>query len=258
MPDPTTPAAPAEGAAATSAPVAAAAPAAGAGAPNPGDTTQAKPGEASASASTGTDATKGTPAAPAEGDKKDAEPAKAADSTKDTAKDAEKDTAAEKDAPLELKLPDGFVKDEVVLGEFQGLAKELGLKGEHAQKLVDLHVKMQESFIAQVQQEQAAQAAEWRKQVESDTATYGKQPYEAIVATATRAMERYGTPELRQVLNDTGLGNHPALIKFVYGIGKSMREDSVAGTSGPGAGSRERTPEDVMRERYPSMFQPKT
>lgn len=248
MPDVT----PTTSAATTSTPTAPVAAAAGA-APIPSDTTQAKLGEtATASASTGTEAEKqGAPAADADAAKDTKPPDGQAEA--DKSKEAEKDTAAAKDAPLELKLPEGFVVDEAVMGKFQALAKEAGLQDEAAQKLVDLHVEMQQAFVASVEAEQARTVAEWQQQTLSDPA-YGAKPYEHIRAVAKRAMDRYGSPELAALLDSTGMGSHPALVKFVHGVGQSMREDSVAGRSGSAPAPN--TEEAHHRAMYPSMFPP--
>lgn len=252
-----TPAAGTDAAAATpNPPAAGAASAAGAGSNTPADTTQAKAGEtAAASASTGTADEKKLetpPGAKAEDEAKDEKPK---DGEGEDGKPADAD--APKDEPLALTLPDGFVKDEAVLGEFQALAKEMGLKGEAAQKLVDLHVRMQESFVKSVQAEQAALTAEWKKQVLADVDTYGGQPYEAITATATKSLKKYGSPELLAVLEETGLGNHPAVIKTFHTIGKALREDSVAGRSGGApVKSSLSAEEQLLRKRYPTMYPP--
>ncbi|MEC7472463.1 MAG: hypothetical protein VX946_03765 [Pseudomonadota bacterium] len=49
-----------------------------------------------------------------------------------------------------------------------------------------------------------------------------------------KAIEKFGSPELRQVLNDSGLGNHPELVKFCHRIGKAISDDSLVlgGTQG--------------------------
>lgn len=46
-------------------------------------------------------------------------------------------------------------------------------------------------------------------------------------------MDKFGSPELKQYLNETGLGNHPELVRIFANIGKAMSEDGlVTGNSG--------------------------
>ncbi|MEI6907818.1 peptidase, partial [Klebsiella pneumoniae] len=37
----------------------------------------------------------------------------------------------------------------------------------------------------------------------------------------------FGTPELKEYLNGTGLGNHPELVKAFIKVGKAMSEDGM-------------------------------
>ena len=47
---------------------------------------------------------------------------------------------------------------------------------------------------------------------------------------AKKAIDAFGNPELVKLLNSTGMGNHPEVIRAFYNMGKTMRED------GPGPG----------------------
>lgn len=56
----------------------------------------------------------------------------------------------------------------------------------------------------------------------------------ANIGMAQKALDQFGTPELRTYLEQTGLGNHPDLVRCFMKIGKSMGEDSMvmAGNGG--------------------------
>ena len=47
-------------------------------------------------------------------------------------------------------------------------------------------------------------------------------------------LDLFGTPELKTYLNDTGLGNHPDLVKAFVKIGKAMSEDGMVDGSNQG------------------------
>ena len=71
------------------------------------------------------------------------------------------------------------------------------------------------------------------------------------MATARRAIERFGTPALRQLLNETGLGNHPEMVRLAVRVGRALAEDSVAGArAAPQATQSE---DAVLAVLYPSM-----
>jgi hypothetical protein len=58
----------------------------------------------------------------------------------------------------------------------------------------------------------------------------------------------FGGDELKQVLNESGLGNHPALFKAFAKIGKAMSEDTFVKSKAHSS------PEvDRLSRMYPSM-----
>ena len=67
------------------------------------------------------------------------------------------------------------------------------------------------------------------------------------LSVARKALETFGTPELRDVLNATGFGNHPAVIKAFYKIGQAISEDRfvTGGAKGPET--------DMAKRMFPSM-----
>jgi hypothetical protein len=52
-------------------------------------------------------------------------------------------------------------------------------------------------------------------------------------------MQQFGTPELKAALEQTGMGNHPELVRLFAKVGKAMGEDSLVagGKSSGGSGS---------------------
>lgn len=128
----------------------------------------------------------------------------------------------------DLKMPDGVTLDKVAAEEFTAIAKELGLDQASAQKLADVganiskrqaqsHVKMVES---------------WAEQTKTDTEIGGDKLDENL-AVARKAIDAFGGKDLRELLDSTGVGNHPAIVKFAYKVGKAISEDKmvVGGTA---------------------------
>lgn len=122
----------------------------------------------------------------------------------------------------ELKLPDGFTFDEEIKNGLVEFAKEKNLTQEETQKLADLGVKMREKEVALFQETQK----QWIEQIKADPVLGGAQLNENI-AVAKKAMDTFGTPELKKLLNDTGFGNHPEVVSAFYKIGKSISEDKL-------------------------------
>ncbi|MBW9430737.1 peptidase [Atlantibacter hermannii] len=152
---------------------------------------------------------------------KTAEELAAEKAEKDAADKAEKDKKPAAPEKYEFAAPEGQELDTNALAVFEPIAKELGLTQEQAQKLVDIY--------PQIQQQQAEawskQIADWGEQVKADK-EIGGDKFNASVGLAQRALDQFGNPELREYLNASGLGNHPALVRFCAKVGKSMAEDS--------------------------------
>lgn len=137
--------------------------------------------------------------------------------------DGKPDGAPEK---YEFTAAEGVDLDTEALKDFEPVARELNLTNEQAQKLVDAYPKI----LAGVQQRQAdawqAQTEEWAATVKADK-EIGGDKLTANLGVAQRALDTFGTPELKEYLNGTGLGNHPELVKAFIKVGKAMSEDGM-------------------------------
>lgn len=131
--------------------------------------------------------------------------------------------------------PEGVKLDEETFGEFKDLAKKHGLNNEAAKELADLGVKMSQKFEAA--QAQALQEASdtWKADSKADS-EFGGDKLNGSLAVASRALDEFGTPELREMLVASGLGNHPEVIRFFYKVGQTIGEDKmVKGSQQQGA-----------------------
>lgn len=124
----------------------------------------------------------------------------------------------------EFKAPEGTELDASVIGAYSEVAKELNLSQESAQKVLD---KVAPVMAAQ-QVEALKQAnAGWLDATKSDKEVGGEQ-LDGNLAVAKKALDAFGTPELTKLLNDTGLGNHPEVIRVFYRAGKAISQDRMA------------------------------
>ena len=135
------------------------------------------------------------------------------------------------DAPQEL--------DPEVLTAFGDVAKELDLPQEAAQKVLDK--------VAPVLQRRQAQAVEevkeeWANDSKSDQ-EFGGESLDANLTVAKSALDTFGTDALKSLLSESGLGNHPEIIRFMYRAGKAIGEDSYVGNS-QGAYAKGGVPKD--------------
>lgn len=153
-------------------------------------------------------------------------------------------TTAKVEVPetYDLQMPEGVELDKEAAAEFVNIAKSLELTQENAQKLA--------TIAATIQQKQneakVRQTESWVEQVKADK-DLGGDKLEENLGIARKALDAFGTPELRDVLNSTGIGNHPALIKAFFKVGKAISEDKfVTGQASSG-------PTDPAKTMFPSL-----
>ena len=136
------------------------------------------------------------------------------------------------DAPQEL--------DPEVLTAFGDVAKELNLSQEAAQKVLD-----KVAPVVQAKQAKALEDAKagWVNDSQSDE-EFGGENFDANLKTAKSALDTFGNDALKSLLVETGFGNHPEIIRFMYRAGKAISEDSYVGNSEGADYSRNSGPKD--------------
>lgn len=159
------------------------------------------------------------------------------------------DKGAQGDKPqtpesYEFKMPEGVDLDTAAADEFSAIAKELKLSQADAQRVADVAVKMQ--------QKQAEAHVEmvkgWADSCKTDK-EFGGDNLQQNLSVARKAIDTFGSPELKALLNKTGMGNHPEVVRFAFKAGKAISEDGFVQ-----AGSRTPTPDASLEKRlYPNM-----
>lgn len=176
----------------------------------------------------GGEPTVGTEAKPTEG-AAEGEP-KAGEGADDEGKKAEAQGAPETYA--DFTVPDGVALDAELLAEFVPVLKELNLSQENAQKLVDFAPKLISQAVEGIKAELIAEAKGWHLASRQDKEIGGDKMAEKL-SVANKAIETFGTPELKAFLASKGLNAHPELIRAFYRAGKTLKEDVFV----PGGGS---------------------
>ena len=128
-----------------------------------------------------------------------------------------------------FQLPQGVDIDPSALEKAQSLFAEARLSQPQAQKLVDLYAgKMNElvqrQIATQISAAQSRQTA-WVAEVKNDPELGGRR-FEQARAAAQRALNRFGTPELRRTLDELWVGNNPQLFRFFVRVGQAASEDT--------------------------------
>ncbi len=158
---------------------------------------------------------------------------------------AEKVTTEKKsEAPekYELKLPEDSQLDEAVLDRTAAYAKKRGLSNADAQELVD----QQNQAVADHLKASREIADGWVNEVKADK-ELGGDNFKKSSELAKRVVNRFGSDLFKTALIDTGMGNHPELLRFCYNIGLEMGDDTlvIAGTTSS-APQKDKKAYDVM------------
>lgn len=148
--------------------------------------------------------------------------------------EAPTEDAAPQGAPeqYEFTAPEGSEFDGETLKVFEETARELNLTQDAAQKLID---KMS-PIMAQRQMERIeAVRNEWAEQAKTDK-EFGGDKLKESLGVAKSVLDKFGTPELKELINQSGIGNHPEVIRFFYRAGKAITEDTFVGGKTGGEG----------------------
>lgn len=167
--------------------------------------------------------------APAEGTQTQQPPAQAQGESAPADKPAEgeKQGAPER---YEFKAPEGTELGSDVTDAFAGVAKGLNLTQDAAQQVLDKMAPV----LAQRQNAQVqAVQQEWREQSTADK-EFGGDKLSENLGVARKAMDAFASPGLKQTLEQTGLGNHPEVIRMFVKVGKAISQDGFV-TGQPGA-----------------------
>lgn len=116
-------------------------------------------------------------------------------------------------------MPEGVELDTATATGFSALAKELNLDPETSKKLVGFYAETAQRQIREVTEMHQA----WQQEIAKDPVLSKPEAQ----AQARQAIEAFGTPELKALLNSTGLGNHPELIRWAHKVGAKISPDTI-------------------------------
>jgi len=144
------------------------------------------------------------------------------------------DVAATQAAPVvpekyDLKLPEGSKLEASFVDQLSAFAKEQGLNQAQAQKLLDREHASRLAFETAHKAAQDKALADYRAglmtTLEKDPEIGGAKLAENA-EYAKRFVAQFGSEQLKKDLNESGLGNHPELIRMLAKAGKQfMAED---------------------------------
>ena len=126
-----------------------------------------------------------------------------------------------------LALPEGFEKTEH-FDQFIELAKAEGLKQPTAQKLVELSQNLQKAAAEKQWNDWKETNTKWVDEVKADKEIGGTN-LDSVKQTVAKLLDNpeMSDPKFREVLDFTGAGNNPAVIRTLYRWAKALGEGSA-------------------------------
>ena len=148
----------------------------------------------------------------------------------------------------DFDVPEGVSLDAKDIEAFSGVARELNLTQEQAQKLVtyeaDRAKKAQDAHVSQVE----ALFTGFLDKTKSDPEIGGDKLQESV-ARAKHAMQTFGNDEFTRLMNDHPIGNHPEMIRFLTKVDVALREDVPGGGGRGGEIDRD---QQRLKQLYPN------
>jgi hypothetical protein len=146
--------------------------------------------------------------------------------------EVEKAPEASKGAPekYDFKAAEGKTFDTAITEGFAEAAKEANLTQDAAQKMLDRMAPVLEKRQVDAI---AAARTEWQTSAKADK-EFGGDKFDENMATANKAFKAFGNEALKALLEKSGLGDHPEIIRAFYKAGKAISADKpVIGSAAP-------------------------
>ena len=146
-----------------------------------------------------------------------------------------------------FNVPENIHVEPGLHDRFVGMAQSLNLSQRGAQHLIDAHLSALDCQNHAHQDHHYRTRENWRSECQCDTEIGGPQ-MAANLARAREVMRTFGSPALRELLDESGLGDHPEVVRFFVRIGKAVGEGNYV--AGSGGVSKPLTPAQKL---YPNM-----
>jgi len=180
--------------------------------------------------------------------KPDVDPSKAADAAKPGDKapeasadkpDSKADEVKPKDAAgapesYDLKVPEKSLLSEAHVESLKAYAKEKGYSNADAQSLLEREHNAAKASIEGITQKAGLQSQEWLKEAKADK-DIGGEKFQQTIDDANKGFLNafQGAEDLSRFMVDSGLGNHPKVLKFFSQLYREkMKSDTMVHPNG--------------------------
>jgi hypothetical protein len=143
-------------------------------------------------------------------------------------------------SPISLKLPEQALIDAEDLADITKFATEHKMSQAQAEKMLERENATVRQFVEDQQALVSRQSETWRAAATADREFGGARLSESA-ELGKRFVQKMAGPdatEVATILEKTGLGNHPAIFRFLARAGRTIAEDNPAGGRMAAAGAK--------------------
>ena len=134
------------------------------------------------------------------------------------------------------------------LDKLNQVCKKAGITQKQAQMLFSAYENDVSNFNQQLQSSYNQQLQSWRDAVMNDR-ELGQENFEKTKANIKNVISRFGSSELSDFLNKSGLGYNPDFVRFVNKVGSLISNDNnfIGGNNNPQVSEADRQKEMLMK-----------
>lgn len=156
---------------------------------------------------------------------------------------AEEGGEAESDE-VKLEVGEDSLVDKQAVDDLKAFAKEHELKPEVAQKILDKQDQALRGLADSLETARVKEISEWREASENDTEIGGENLAKSVELSKS-AIKQFASEGFVDLLNESGAGNHPEVVRFLSKIGKLIANDELIRSDAPGT-VRQKSTEEVF------------
>ena len=144
-----------------------------------------------------------------------------------------------------VTVPEGFEVDEASMTKFLDIMNNAEMTpAERAQALINLQAEVMNAASERGSQLWQQTQDQWRQEAEKE---FGNE-LQPVLGNIKQLIDDYGDDEFLEVMDTTGAGNHPAMIRFLNKLAKERSVEGAPATGAPGTAGR--TAAEIL---YPSQ-----
>lgn len=151
----------------------------------------------------------------------------------------EGEDAEQKPIEYQLTAPEGMEMDADALAVATPIFQEMKATNEQAQALTNIAAGMVSKVMKANADAHNKQVQDWHDATVKEFGAKGKEDFDQKVGIAQKALNKFMSPEERQMIRHYGFGNFPALFRMAHAIGLTMKEDTITTQGNQGDGKEE-------------------